>query len=1024
MAIGQHPPVRYRFGELEIDTASHVVTRAGVSQKVWPKVFDVLCHLIEHRGRTVTKQELLDTLWADSVVDEVAVPWTVSHARRLIGQQSGEKSPIETVHGRGYRFTAHVDVLTTPASMPPSTTVGYAAATTNEATSQALPFVGRDVAMQQLQTRLLDAKRGNGGLCVLVGPAGIGKTRCMDELATQAQAQGFSVWTGRSVEDTWAPVFWPWVQVVRQAQRQRPALTERATALLTRLGHVENAATEGDDASVTRDDNFWWIDGVSRLVLDAAQQQPLLLLLDDLHWSDAATIDLLAFLAPDLRHVPLLVVATQRDGRAVLHARPLQRLSRHADRIELGPLSVDDVAHYLQLLSQTTPVHTELHLAVHRATAGNPLFLQQTVRTLVARHGQQEFGSLSPDLVEPATVARDVLGAWLQLLDHETRQLLSLASVLGESFEVATLQRLSGEPIEDLLASLERARAEGFVIAEEPITFRFCHALLRSILYDGLPTDQRAAHHRRAAETLERSSAPLRHGEIAHHYYCSLSLGDSERVTQAALRAARAASRMQAFADAAMYCEWARTAQALQTDGQALQADARARAELLLFSAQMQWNAGLGDDAQRTIDALVAIARPHRFYDLLVRAARILRHTHVMGAIEDPLVRGILEEALEHAPPGANDLRVSALSQLSWVPPYALDLVQSKDLSGRALELARELGDDVVLLRALNARLYALSGPDDIDALHVVVDEMLKRNRGPSGWVTAAALGARYGAQLYRGDMAGADATNAELGQIARSQQWSAAIWYHERLRAQRTLLNGDLASATIALAELRERGRRLRVSYAAVLCDLLQGILMIELQGPFALAGGTDLSPLRSQLETALVSVRPSLARLLLDLGDTASARGVLDTLAANHFATVPKEINYLHALASLAVLAIKLDDRTRAEQLYELLAPYPHFNTPNVALLYEGSVSHFLGLLAAFLKRDEHTASHFDDALAMNERIGQRPQLARTCEAYAQWLLSRGDRQSKQQARDLHTRALNLAQSTGMTALAARLA
>jgi DNA-binding winged helix-turn-helix (wHTH) protein len=1003
--------VRYRFGEFELDAASYTLTRAGVSVRAWPKVLDVLGYLVDQRGRLVTKQELLDALWPGSHVDEVAVPWTISHARRALGQRGGEKSPIETVHGRGYRFTAPVELLSDVVPVSPQKTA-------QESIEPDVPFVGREDVMQRLDARLLDAKKGKGGFCLLVGAAGIGKTRCMDELAAHAAAEGFNVWEGRSVEDAWAPVFWPWVQIVRAAIRDRRALAERAEALLARLGVVGGDAADSDESLRTQDDNFWWVDGVSRLLLDAAVERPILLLLDDVHWADAATIDLLAFLAPDLRRVPVLVVATERDGNTAVHGRTLKRLSRHAERIELGPLRVDDVAQYIRRVAHTNTLGAEFDVAVHRATAGNPLFLQQTIRTLVARHGESALGSLSPDVVEPATVARDVLGAWLQVLDVDTRELLALGSVLGESFDVATLQRLSDQPIEGMLASLDNARAEGFLIAEEPITFRFCHALLRSILYNGMPTDQRVIQHRRAAEILERFGGSARHGEIAHHYHRSLPLGDSERVMAAATHAARVAARMQAFVDATMYADWALAAQALQHD-----ATPRARAELLLFSAQMQWHAGMGEEAQRTIDFLIAIARPHRFFDLLVRAARILRHTHVMGAIEDPLVRGILEEVLEHAPEGASDVRISALSQLSWVPPYGLDIARSKELSGRALELAREFGDEVVLLRALNARLYALSGPDDIDALFAVADEMLGRSRGLSGWVTAAALGARYGAQLYRGDMAGADATNAELGHVSRTRQWPAAIWYHERLSAQRSLLSGDLAAASTALTALRERGGRLRVSYAPMLSDLLQGLLMIEQHGTALLAGSTDLTQLRSQLQDAPVSVRPSIARLLLELGDPASAKAVLDMLAKDDFASVPKEINYLNALANLAVLAINLGDRARAERLYELLVPYAAFNTPNIMLLYEGSVSHFLGLLAVYLKRDDTVERHFDDALAMNERLGQRPQLARTCDEYSRWLLTRGDQTAHHKAQDLHARALALAEATGMTSFLARL-
>lgn len=1007
--------MRYRFGELAIDTASHVVTRGATTLHAWPKVFDVLCHLIEHRGRTVTKQELLDTFWSDAVVDEVAVPWTISHARRLIGQRSGDKSPIETVHGRGYRFTAEVEAL--PDAAPSESSKSVAPAPITQTSEQATsPFVGRADAMRQLDARLNEAKHGRGSLCLLMGPAGIGKTRCMDELAARARNLGFDVWLGRSVEDSWAPVYWPWVQIVRQAVRERPELATRGEALLERLGLVGRDVDDSDDAQPAGN-NFWWIDGVSQLLLDAARQRPLLLLLDDLHWADAATIDLLAFVAAEVRQVPVFALASQRDARSSSHARALTRLSRHAEPITLAPLTPIDVTEYVRGIAPAGAPTPELSEAIHRATAGNPLFLQQTVRTLVTRHGEAALASLSPTRVEPSSVARDVLGAALSVLEPTVRQTLAQASVLGERFDVATLQQLSALSIEDLLLALEIARNEGFLIAEEPIAYRFCHALLREILYEGLAADFRVTQHRRAALLLERSQAP-RHGEVAHHYYASLLLGDYERVTAAAVHAARAAARMQAFADANLFCEWALASQALESS-----ATPRARAELLLFSAQMQFNAGQEEDARRTIDGLIAIARPQRHFDLLVRAARIVRHSHMMGALEDPMVRGILEEALEHAPEGANELRINALSQLSWVPPYALDIARSKQLSGQALDLARSVDDERLLLRALHARLYALSGPDDIDAQLATAHDMLERNRMGRAWVSAAALGARYGAQLLRGDMIGADQTCAELGRVSRAGQWPAMIWYHERLVAQRGLMSGGFAAAVPTLVELREHGRRLHVAYAGQLVDILQGLLLVEQQGARAIGGNTDMTFLLDQLPNAMISMRPSLARLFLTLGQDTAARNVLEGMAPDAFAGIPKDINYLNALANLAVVAAGLGDRERAEILYALLSPYPHHNTPNVLFLYEGSVSHFLGILAAFLDHKDRAVSHFDDALAMNERIGQRPQLARTCEEYARWLVTRGDRRSSKQAAALKARAKEIAQAIGMNALVSRL-
>lgn len=998
--------VRYRFGEFELDLRCYALSRAGQALQVRPKVFDVLRHLIEHRGRVVTKQELLETVWADSQVDEVAVPWAISHARRALGQRSADKQPIETVHGRGYRFAAEVEVIQGNA-------VGPSAAPAARAQTPESPFVGRSKAMALLRARLAEAKQGRGGLCALVGEAGIGKTRCMEELAAVARADGFSVCVGRSTEDAVAPVFWPWVQVLHAIVRVRPALHPAADALLTRLSGVDGSQDATDVQHEKTSNSFWLFEGVSGLLRDAGREGPILLLLDDLHWADVGSLQLLAFTAPELKQHAVLAVTTQRDGRSARRTRELRRLSRHAARIELGPLTADEVGEYLGLVARTGAPDAELSEALHRATAGNPLFLLQTVRGLIAQHGQEAVAALAPGLVKPARSARDVLRSGLDALDERARRVLEVASVLGEYFEVSTLQELCGFGVEQVLAALEAASDEDFVIAEQPNQFRFRHALLRAALYDDLPAADRAAIHRRTAEALERSAqGRSRYGEIAHHHYRSLALGDYARVAAAAEQAARVTARVQAFSDAAKFCHWALEAQGLDPHAQP-----RARAELLLLCAQIEGLAGHGQDAQRTIALLVEIARQHAFIDLLVRAARLLRPTHLMGAYADPQVRAILEEALQSAPEGPNALRITALSQLSWVPPYALDMRRSKELSAQALSLARDLDDEASLYRALHARLYALSGPGDIDALLEVTDEMLGRDRQPRTWVSLEALAARHGAFIYRGDLAGSEAAQAAFGAIAHEQKWPEAIWSHDRICAQRKFLEGDFAAAETAFAELRVRARRLRLSYGKPLTNVMHAVLIVQRDGPRAVASRWDTSPLWLTIHGVMAGIRPTLARLCAELGQRGPAKSVLETMVGDDGFALPEEIGYLNALANLALLAIEFRDRPRAEQLYEELAAYPHHNTPNVMMFYEGSVSHFLGVLAAFLKRSERAAGHFEDALGMNERLGLQPQLAHTCYEYARFLLSSDRTAAQKSGRNLQARAVALADGLGMS-------
>jgi DNA-binding winged helix-turn-helix (wHTH) protein len=165
--------MRYRFGEYELDDAAYTLTRAGTSIPLQPKMFELLRYLIEQRERVVTKDELLDTLWPGEHVNQSAVTWTVSHVRNALGQGRGHKRPIETIHGRGYRFTAPVEALATPQA-PGAVRVQTAAPAPPPGITPR-PFVGRAAVMRRLETLLRDAAAGHGHLCLLLGEAGIGR---------------------------------------------------------------------------------------------------------------------------------------------------------------------------------------------------------------------------------------------------------------------------------------------------------------------------------------------------------------------------------------------------------------------------------------------------------------------------------------------------------------------------------------------------------------------------------------------------------------------------------------------------------------------------------------------------------------------------------------------------------------------------------------------------------------------------------------------------------------------------------
>jgi hypothetical protein len=393
-----------------------------------------------------------------------------------------------------------------------------------------------------------------------------------------------------------------------------------------------------------------------------------------------------------------------------------------------------------------------------------------------------------------------------------------------------------------------------------------------------------------------------------------------------------------------------------------------------------------------------------------------------MSGVPDPLVRSALEEVLRIAP-GKGPLRVGALSQLACIPPYALDMEKSRELSGQALALAREHGDKASLFQALRARLHSLSGPDDADELLAATDEMLELDRSAPSWMRGEANIARVGVFLYRGELNAASAALRECGRVASELRLPEMIWFHDRIRAQWLFIEGDFTGAEAATTELRARSARMGLSYGAAFIDMLRFTLALARSGTEALGGGNmNTATAFADGSRVQASYRASMVRFAADSGQLAAAQRMLDTMAARNFEDVPRDIGYLNALYHLGLAAAIVGDRVRAGRLYELLAPYPQHNTPNNMMMYEGSVSYPLARLAALLE-DGRAQRHFEDALAMNERMGMQPALARVSYAYAEWLKNQPGRDAPRCA-ELAARARAIAERLGMRWLAERAA
>src|SRR6266508_558134 len=421
----------------------------------------------------------------------------------------------------------------------------------------ATPFVGREAELAALSADLDAAAGGCGGVVLLAGEPGIGKTRLAEELAAQATARGALVLWGRCWEGEGAPAFWPWVQVVRAYVKagDPAALRHDLGAGAVDIAQVVPAVRDClPDLPVPppmepEAARFRLFDSLAGFFRAAAARRPLLLILDDLHWADAPSLALLRFVSRELEHASLLVVGIYRhaevdEGQALVAT--LADLTRgQRRRLVLGGLDQRDVASFVGLVAGVEPP-PELAAAVYRQTDGNPFFVTEIVRLLTSRGrlGQAEATSPLADGLPEGVKA--VVAERLGRLSDSCRRVLEVAAVVGRDFELRVLQPACGLDADRLLELLEEAEAARVVgvVAGGLGRWRFAHALVREVLCEGLPAARRVRLHGRVGEALEDVYAadPGPHlAELAHHFVAAAPGGQVARAVRAATLAGRRA---------------------------------------------------------------------------------------------------------------------------------------------------------------------------------------------------------------------------------------------------------------------------------------------------------------------------------------------------------------------------------------------------------------------------------------------------------------------------------------------------
>ena len=605
------------------------------------------------------------------------------------------------------------------------------------ATLSSATFVGRTEELARLAAAADRAAAGTPTAVVVGGEAGVGKTRLVGELVASARQAGATVLVGGCVELGGEGLpFAPLIEALRGFVRDldEPELAQLVPGRTrVELARLLPELGPGGPGSAGAADGRLWTAGSTRspgpvgsptggpgaglgseqgrlfelllvLLERLGSERPAVLVVEDLHWADRSTRDLLAFLVRNLRHGRLLLVMTYRSDE--LHRRhPLRPLlaeldrGRRAERLELARFGRDEVAAQLAGILGA-PAPPELTERIHARSDGNAFFVEELAATAAAGAD----GELPPSL-------RDTLLARIELLAEPTQQVLGTVAVGAAAVADPLLAEVAGLPDADLLVGLREAvSAHVLLVDAGDGTYGFRHALVKEAVYAELLPGERTRLHARFATALAGRDAvgdPGPAAELAWHWYAA---HDLERALPAAVEAGRAAERAYAYAEAQRQFE-----RALELWDRVPGATAGLdKAELLARAGEAAANAGAADRAVALVRGALAEVDPGR--DPLLAGQlteRLGFHLRIAGR---PGAMEAYQEAIGLVPPGPTVERARVLAGLGQALMLRARFAEAIATCEEAIRVARAAGSPAVethALCSLGTAMARIEDPDD-----------------------------------------------------------------------------------------------------------------------------------------------------------------------------------------------------------------------------------------------------------------------------------------------------------------------
>jgi class 3 adenylate cyclase len=840
--------------------------------------------------------------------------------------------------------------------------------------------IGRADELAALDEAFKTAEAGQSCRTVLIsGEPGQGKTTLVAEAARRAHERGALVLLGRCNEDL-GVAYQPFRELLGHYVTHAPERALRhhveshggeierlVPALRQRLPDLPEPTLTDPET-----ERYLLYGAVVGLLEVASRAGPVLVVIDDLHWADKPTLQLLGHLVEQSTSTALLVVGTFRDAE-LSGTHPLSealgalRREPGMERLQLGGLDDLEVVTFLETAAghELDKAGVDLAHAVYRDTDGNPFFVAELLLHLVESGTivQNDDGRWVPahpgdDIVLPESV-REVIDARVSRIGSAAAKMLKLAAVIGRDFGLDLLSEVTGLVEENLLDLLDEAQA-GVLVREVPDAlgrYTFAHALIQRTLYDDLGPTRRARAHLQVAEALEQLHGDdLNHaGELAHHYLLATHPTRTDKALTYALRAGEAALVALAPDEAARYFM-----QALELLDAQRDFDLRLKIDLLigLGTAQRQ----VGNQAFRT----TLLEAAYRARDL-GEGERLVEATLAnsrgsffssFGVIDAERVE-VIEAALDALAETDSSSRARLLSklcnELAWGPAE-----RRLSLARSAQAMARRIGDvatrvEVTFDCAASLRIPSLADEVRADMLEAIALVETLGDPILNYWAAAnMAIEA-----VRAGDFELAAASLDAQTELAAKLQQPMLVWLATYMRVTDASLHGDtrlaeeLASSALEIGTASGQPDAFPFYGTQIMVIRLQQGRIGELVS--LIAEIVEQNP-------GVPSYRGALAAAALDAGDEASARRLVQEAAADGFA-LPMDTAWLDGIVMYARPTIELAIPSAASALFKLLAPF-HRQVPHQGLLCHEPVAMFLGALASVLGRYGESETYFEES------------------------------------------------------------